>query len=934
LLTSNAAAERIVGVPVSRCTGLLPIPPGWLARGPEGGPLPEADSPAARVLAGGGPQAPVAIQAVGPAGELRCLELSAQPVISPYEGVLLASVTSFSDVTQRERLSAELLRHREQLQELVGQRTGQLEASNADLARQQKRLRSVADAVPGLISSWGTDLRARFANSAHLDWFGRTPVEMEGLPLRELLGDAGFERDRPYIEGALRGQPQHFQSSLCKADGTTAHTLTTFIPEWVDGHVHGFNVVLTDVTTVKQAELQLTALNQQLAHRAQQADEAVSAKSAFLANMSHEIRTPMSAIIGLTHLMRRDAQDALLRDRLCKVDHAARHLLHIINDILDLSKIGAGKMVLHEAEFKVDELLTRCVEMVSSQRTGKHLELVAEARPLPQRLRGDVGRLAQALINLLSNAVKFTEDGWIRLRAEVLEEGERGLHVRFEVQDTGPGVEPERQALLFNAFEQADNSTTRRHGGTGLGLALTRHIAEMMGGSFGVESWPGVGSNFWFSAWLGRSTAPAEPTAPAWFHGRRALVVDDLVVSLRVIEAGLRLQGLEVDALTDGETALHRLDSESRAGRPYDIVIVDSEMNPLDGEQTLQRMRLLLGTAMPPSILLAQRDGPGPRQPALASLTLFKPFVTTALLDALARAWSPGQCSDDTAQPAEDRSEARLRRHAGQRVLVVEDNRVNQEVAVELLLGVGLVAETADNGQQALDRVPGGAYDLVLMDVQMPLMDGLAATRAIRQRLGRALPILAMTANAFTEESQACLDAGMNDHLLKPVNPTQLYEALSRWLPPVEPLAAPPAPPDAPATLQTAPPPADPLRPPLAERLALVADIDLAGALRITGGRADILERVLNTFIDRYRGGKPALLAQGASDPQAALRTACHSLRGACLAIGAHDFKVRIEALEHQLSQPASAAEVLRDAATLNEGLRALVSRLDAALRS
>jgi CheY-like chemotaxis protein/HPt (histidine-containing phosphotransfer) domain-containing protein len=508
--------------------------------------------------------------------------------------------------------------------------------------------------------------------------------------------------------------------------------------------------------------------------------------------------------------------------------------------------------------------------------------------------------------------------------------------VRFEVQDTGPGIEPDRQALLFNAFEQADNSTTRRHGGTGLGLALTRHIAEMMGGSFGVESWPGVGSNFWFSAWLGRGTSPPLLAMPGWLNRRRVLVVDDLPVSLRVIEAGLRLWGLDVDTLTDGEAALHRLDTESRAGRPYDIVLVDSDMKPLDGEQTLRRMRLLLGTAMPPSILLAQRDGPGPVQPASASVTLLKPFVTNALHDALLRAWSPGQRADDSGQPSEDRCEARLRWHAGQRVLVVEDNRINQEVAVELLQAVGLVVETADNGLQALDRVLGGCYDLVLMDVQLPLMDGLAATRAIRQRLGPELPILALTANAFTEERDACLAAGMNDHVVKPVNPTLLYEALARWLPPVEPLTEPSEPPEVPATWQAVPEPAavEPPRAPLAERLAGVADIDLDGALSTMGGRADILERVLDKFVDRYRGGKPALLAHDVSDPQAALRTACHSLRGACLAIGAHPLKARIEALEQQIARRVPAGDLLRDAATLNESLRSLVSRLDTALRT
>jgi CheY-like chemotaxis protein/HPt (histidine-containing phosphotransfer) domain-containing protein len=404
-------------------------------------------------------------------------------------------------------------------------------------------------------------------------------------------------------------------------------------------------------------------------------------------------------------------------------------------------------------------------------------------------------------------------------------------------------------------------------------------------------------------------------------------VVDDLAVSLRVVDEGLKLCGLEVDALTDGESALQWLEREAKAGRKYDVVLVDKGMAGLDGEETLRRMKQLLGTAMPTSVLLVQRDeAPADKasdKPTVASTVLFKPFAMQALHDALQRALGLQPNPAWGVQPADSSSLEMLRPHAGQRVLLVEDNQVNQEVAVELLRSVGLVVDTAGNGLQAVDRVMAQAYDLVLMDVQMPYMDGMAATRVIRERLGRGLPILAMTANAFAEERAACLDSGMNDHVVKPVDPKRLYEALARWLP---------APGIDPQAVQTAPIAEALPQPTLRERLARLPGIDLAWALRNTGGSLDILERVMAKFVDRYRNGKPDLQARGADDPKAALRAACHSLRGACGAIGASELMARIESLEGQLDASTSAEAMWRMAGQLNDSLRALVLRLQTAL--
>ena len=370
------------------------------------------------------------------------------------------------------------------------------------------------------------------------------------------------------------------------------------------------------------------------------AEVANRAKSSFLANMSHEIRTPMNAIIGLTHLLSRDTPDALARERLDKIDQAAKHLLHVINDILDLSKIEADKMTLENIEFSLDDMLSRVFEMVRHSAEGKGLELIIDTDHLPSRMRGDPTRLSQSLINLLGNAVKFTAHGWVRLRGELLARRDDRLHVRFEVQDTGEGIAADRQAHLFQAFEQADSSLTRRHGGTGLGLALLKRFAAMMGGEVGLYSELGQGSTFWFTAWLGCAQETGETPSPLASDGLRALLVDDLAEARSALADRLAMLGLQVDAVPSGAAALVKVDAEMAVGRPYDLLVVDWRMEAMDGIETLRHVAHKLGAGMPPSILVSALDDRDMRQQARmlgCDAVLIKPVTASALQDAVAR---------------------------------------------------------------------------------------------------------------------------------------------------------------------------------------------------------------------------------------------------------------------------------------------------------
>ncbi|MFO0519999.1 MAG: ATP-binding protein [bacterium] len=501
------------------------------------------------------------------------------------------------------------LRERDAAQKATNVR---LTTSEASLAAARHDLQRILDAVPSVIGYWDRRLTCRFANRAFEEWFGIPLESMPGMHMHELLGAELFDESLPLTEAALRGEEQIFERTLPRADGSgERHALARYLPDVQNGEVAGFYTLVFDVTDLKQAQAQLQALNAVLEARTQQAEQASEAKSRFLANMSHEIRTPIHAVIGLSYLLGRTALDPAQADLLDKIRLSSNSLLGVINDVLDLSKIEAGELDLERRPFRLATLVDEAVAIARVQADAKGLALgVYMAPDLPEVLEGDPLRLNQVLCNLLANAIKFTEQGRVDLvvRAVPGEGGSATSTLRFEVRDTGIGIAPEQQALIFAPFSQADASTTRRFGGTGLGLSIVRRLVRLMDGSIGVDSTPGTGSVFHLQVTLALSDASrlpaladAPPSGSRSLQALRVLVVDDSEMNLEVARRVFELEGAHVDVARNGQEALDVLRALPAA---YDVVLMDVQMPVLDGHEATRRIRSELGLAALPIIAL------------------------------------------------------------------------------------------------------------------------------------------------------------------------------------------------------------------------------------------------------------------------------------------------------------------------------------------
>ena len=634
-------------------------------------------------------------------------------------------------------------------------------------------------------------------------------------------------------------------------------------------------------------------------------------KSMFLANMSHEIRTPMNAVIGMAYLALKTPLTEKQRDYVNKIHNAGTSLLGVINDILDFSKIEAGRLDIEAVDFRLDDVIASVTSITAQKAQDKGLEFLAEiADSVPQNLVGDPLRLGQVIANLINNAIKFTEKGDVYLKAELLEQVGERARLRFSVKDTGIGMTPEQAARLFQPFSQADASTTRKHGGTGLGLTICRRLVELMGGEIWLESEQGAGSTFLFTVSVGVASGPARSrVVPEQLRAVSALVVDDNAAARDILVHALEGFCARVDAVSSGEEAIAAV-KQHDSDRPYDVIFMDWRMPGMDGIQAARLIKEDPQLKRRPAVVLVTAFGREEVHEQAERIQmdgfLLKPVTTSMLVDTLVNLFA-GAGQDRTAlAPAVDRHADRLR---GLRILLAEDNEINQQIAVELLEGVGATVEVANDGVEAvrklLDQPMPPKYDVVLMDLQMPEMDGYQATNKIRSDPRFAsLPIIAMTAHATIEERQKCLAAGMNGHVSKPIDPSSLFETLERFV--------------VPTAKGSAVPPSEPARAAVAEadELPEVPGLNIAEGLLRVAGNKKLYRKLLRQFADTEADTAHRIASALAENDRALAERLAHSVKGVAGNIGATAVQNAAANLEKAIagSAPAAEIEVLRAA--------------------
>lgn len=824
-------------------------------------------------------------------------------------------VTLEDDIRKREAVEAEVRRLNADLEHHVEERTHQLQQA-----------RAAAEQVLDL------------TGSAHwmLEWTGEGPCIASSPRLEKLLGlpsatQYGLDQLLEGIAALSPADARHLESlirELYTGRCQEAHITFPFRRPsdkagiWLDA----LAVMATDpngqprITGSLQDVTAQKATEAALEDAREQAEAAMRTKAEFLADMSHEIRTPINAVCGMCHLMLRTNLTARQEDYALKIRQAGEHLLGIINNILDLSKIESGKQTLESTDFELDSVLDHMANLVGDKAAEKGLELIFQIAPeVPRQLCGDPLRLRQILVNYGNNAVKFTDRGEVGVRVALDQQRGEQVVLRFTVTDSGIGLEPEQIARLFANFEQASSFTTRKYGGSGLGLVISKRLAEMMGGQVGVDSVPGQGSSFWFTARLSLavSRGPGLRVDPALRHSR-ILVVDDNQAARSAMLDLLNQLEMHPEGAASARQALALLETSHGQDEAFAAVLIDSMMPEMDGLATARRIRQM-DLSPPPALVLLAAHGQEATLGAVEEMSLdamlFKPVLASALMHLLNRV-----LGDAPDRPRDLGPAVELPNFAGHRILLVEDSVLNQQVATEMLTDAGLIVELAENGARAIEMAGLHDYDAILMDIQMPVMDGITATRLLRATpKTRALPIIAMTANVMEEDRQRYQKAGMTDFIAKPIEPATMFGILAAHLQsgavPEVPVIRPVVEEDRPSVI---PPYIEGIDLKVGRSRLMGSDSRYARYLRLFAEQSIELPLQLQTALD-------------ARDLTTAQRLA-HTLKGSAGQIGAEQVRGAAEAFEKAATDGASTATLTEMVSTITEVLIRTVNGIYSAL--
>lgn len=665
--------------------------------------------------------------------------------------------------------------------------------------------------------------------------------------------------------------------------------------------------IITHYVAVKEDVTQMKKKEEELRQALQTADDATQAKSMFLANMSHEIRTPMNAIIGMSYLALKTELTPKQHDYVNKIHNASTSLLGIINEILDFSKIEAGKLELDSTSFVLDEVMGGVFNLTHTQANAKGLEFLYHIAPdIPQQLVGDPLRLAQIMTNLINNAVKFTSSGFITIDGQLVGRMGHKVELQFAVSDTGIGMSSDQVARLFQAFTQADGSTTRKYGGTGLGLAISKRLIEIMGGTILVDSTLGVGSTFTFTAWFELSDMNEEKRriVPEKLNKLRVLVVDDNQAAREIISEYLTTMKFRVDEAADGQSAIdavvHATDD------PYSLVLMDWQMPKMDGIEAARRIKNDLDIPCIPAIVIVtsfdREEIYAQAQQYNLDGLLIKPVTPSHLLDVAIRLFAPKTAETGTINPLQEKNHGL----SGLRILLAEDNEINQQIATELLQSQGVQVTVVSDGREAVDKVLGAenqpGFDMILMDLQMPTLDGFEATAAIRKHFDK-LPIIAMTAHAMADERENCLAAGMNDHVAKPIDPQALFLTIARWAPQTR--TRTPGQPDAGSM---------PVPGAHSEPEAMIPEntgLDMKLGLRRVAGNLSLYRKLLRQYVSGQAGAAASIREMLKNGDTTSGSRIAHSLKGVSGNIGATVIADIAAAIEAAIRAQRQSDEIL-----------------------